>query len=85
MEFDIAWHDIFTPFNCRELLVCMMSVDEKYRSSPDHMLFKILIEEMWPELMCEPINPKDVDKGRGFRKVLRKIASAVSNRLVSRS
>jgi len=81
MEFDIAWRDIFTPFNCRELLVCLMSVEERYRSSPDHKLFKMLIEKMWPELMSEPINPQDDNKKRGFRKVLRKTASAGRKRL----
>ena len=81
MEFDIAWRDIFTPFNCRELLVCLMSVDEHYRSSPDHKLFKMLIEKMWPELMGEPINPQDGNKKHGSRKVMRKTASAVKNRL----
>ena len=81
MEFDIAWRDIFTPFNCRELLVCLMSVDECYRSSPDHRLFKMLIEKMWPELLNEPINPEHGDKRLGFRKFLRKAASTGRNRL----
>ena len=77
MEFDIAWRDIFTPFNCRELLVCLMSVDERYRSAPDYTLFKLLIEKMWPELMSEPINPQDSNKKLGPKRVLRKVASAV--------
>lgn len=77
MEFDIAWHDIFTPFNCRELLVCLLSVDERHRNSPDHKLFKMLIENMWPELMNAPINPQDSHKKSGYRNVLRKVASAV--------
>lgn len=81
LEFDIAWRDIFTPFNCRELLVCLISVDECYRSPPDHELFKMLIEKMWPELMNEPINPEDSNKKRGSGKVLRKAASAIRNRL----
>ena len=81
MEFDIAWRDIFTPFNCREILVCLMSVDECYRNSPDHKLFKMLIEKMWPELMNEPINPQDSHQKPGSRKILRKVAAAVKNRL----
>jgi hypothetical protein len=81
MEFDIAWRDIFTPFNCRALLVCLMSVDERYRRSPDHKLFKILIEKMWPELMSEPINPQDGTMKHGSRTVMRKTASAVRNGL----
>ena len=81
MEFDIAWRDIFTPFNCRELLVCLLSVDERYRSAPDYTVFKLLIEKMWPELMNEPINPQGSHKKLGPSRVLRKVASAVKNKL----
>ncbi|MDH3280282.1 MAG: hypothetical protein OEQ18_04030, partial [Gammaproteobacteria bacterium] len=31
LEFDIAWKDIFTPFNSRELLTVMLSVPSRYR------------------------------------------------------
>lgn len=58
MEFDFAWRDIFTPFNCRALLVCLLSIDECYRSGPDYRAFRALIEMMWPELLDEPINPQ---------------------------
>jgi len=59
MEFDFAWRDIFTPFNCRGLLVNLLSIDEKYRSAPDYKAFKELIKIMWPELLVEPINPSE--------------------------
>jgi len=57
LEFDTAWQDIFTPFNCRELLVSLLCIDEKYRSAPDYDAFCELIRIMWPELLDEPINP----------------------------
>jgi hypothetical protein len=81
MEFDIAWRDIFTPFNCRELLVCLLSVDECYRSAPDYTVFKLLIEKMWPELMREPINPQNSNKKRKPRSILRTVKSVVKSRL----
>lgn len=57
LEMDMAWKDIFTPYNCRDLLVALLSVDEAYRRPPGHLLFKGLITSMWPELLSEPINP----------------------------
>jgi hypothetical protein len=57
LEFDIAWKDLFTPFNCRELLETMLSVDYKYRKAPDYALFHAIISNLWPELLDIPINP----------------------------
>lgn len=58
LEFDIAWRDIFTPYNCRTLLETFLSVDERYRRGPGYRLFKGTIEYLWPEMLSEPINPK---------------------------
>jgi hypothetical protein len=57
LEFDIAWKDLFTPFNCRELLETMLSVDRKYRKAPDYKLFHGIILNLWPELLDFPVNP----------------------------
>jgi hypothetical protein len=57
LEFDIAWKDIFTPFNCRSLLINMLSTKEKYRKSPKYELFEKLILNLWPEVLSVPINP----------------------------
>jgi len=57
LEFDIAWKDLFTPFNSRDLLITMLSVDEKYRKRPDYRLHHELILRLWPELLTVPINP----------------------------
>lgn len=69
MEFDLAWQDIFTPFNCRELLACLLSIDTCHRVSPDYSVHSALIENMWPELLQEPVNPdkeQTDSQSRGF-------------------
>lgn len=57
LEWDIA-QEVFTPFNCRELLTTMLSVDEKYRKGPNYLLYKEIIKFTWPETLNKPINPK---------------------------
>jgi hypothetical protein len=57
LEFDTAWREIFTPYNCRELLATMLGVDERYRRAPDYLLFRRAISKAWPELLSEPVNP----------------------------
>jgi hypothetical protein len=64
LEFDIAWQDIFTPYNNRSLLIDLLSVDEKYRRPPKYKLYQKLIFSLWPEVLCEPINPH---KRRGLK------------------
>ncbi len=56
-EFDVAWKDIFTPFNCRELIVGMLAVEEKYRKPPTYELYREIISQLWPEVLSAPINP----------------------------
>ena len=56
-EFDIAWRDIFTPFNCRDLITCLLSVEERYMKYPDYDLHRQLLLNMWPEVLHLPINP----------------------------
>lgn len=59
-EFDVAWRDIFTPFNCREVLTTLLGVPERYRRARDFILWRMYIEKAWPELLAEPINPQKV-------------------------
>lgn len=56
-EQDIAV-DQLTPFNNRLFLSSMLSVEVKYRVFPDYTVFRKMIEYLWPELLCEPINPR---------------------------
>jgi hypothetical protein len=58
LEFDSAWCDIFTPYNSREVLVTLLSVDERYRRKPHYRLFRDLMLRLWPEVLSEPINPE---------------------------
>jgi hypothetical protein len=84
MEFDLAWQDIFTPFNCREFLTTMLSIDAGYRRPPDYRAFYALIEQMWPELLDEPINPHKTDRGGSLRKTGQSVKNAIKSRLVRR-
>jgi hypothetical protein len=64
LEFDLAWRDIFTPYNCRDLLVTMLSVAEKYRKPPENRFHMELIARLWPETLGVPINPGETKKRR---------------------
>ena len=44
MEYDYVWPKVFTPFNCRDLLVCLLSIDESFRSKPDYKAFRMLLK-----------------------------------------
>jgi hypothetical protein len=57
-QYDIA-HESFSPFNCRSLLVTMLSVDEDYRRPPGHTFLRELIENLWAEVLSVPINPPE--------------------------
>jgi len=58
LEFDIAWREIITPYNCREVLTALLAVDERHRRAPEYALFPRLIERLWPEVLQDPINPR---------------------------
>jgi hypothetical protein len=57
LEFDIAWRDLFTPFNCRSLLITLLGVHRRHRDKPDYHLYREIIHHLWPELLNFPINP----------------------------
>lgn len=57
LEFDVAWREIFTPYNCRAVLTTLLGVPERYRSERDSRLCRAFIARAWPELLSEPINP----------------------------
>jgi hypothetical protein len=60
LEYDIARKDTFTPYNCRQLLMNMLSADDIYRRPPQYALYKKMIQTLWPEVLAEPINPHRV-------------------------
>ena len=75
LEWDIS-QESFTPYNNRELMEVMLSIESKYRSEPGgYTLYKDIIKESWPELLEYPINPKNLkQKTKSF---IKKIISAV--------
>ena len=82
LEFDIAWREIFTPYNCRELFATLLGVPERYRRGPDSVLFREFIRRTWPELLSEPINPHI--RSTPFGRSVRKLKAVVKHWLVSR-
>jgi len=70
-EWDIV-QDVFTPYNCRRLLMNMLSVDEKYRNHDEPILYKELILNLWPEVLSEAVNPEYYPRvRRGMRERVR--------------
>jgi len=63
LEFDIAWREIFTPFNCRHLLMTLLAVNDKYRKPP-YELHEKLIRRLWPELLSVPVNPHSLKRNK---------------------
>lgn len=53
---DIAIEE-YSPFSCRNLLETMLSVNDSYRNKYNCILYRRMIEIMWPEILYEPINP----------------------------
>ena len=58
LAFLMAWEEVFFPFNCRSLLVDLLSVSAKYRLPKEYTFFYDLIKNIWPDVLSEPINPK---------------------------
>lgn len=58
LVFLMAWQEVLMPFNCRQLLIDLLSVSDSERMPDDYRFYKNLIYHMWPELLSEPINPK---------------------------
>lgn len=57
LEWDIA-QEVFTPYNCRELIVTILGVDSQYRKRPNYIFQHELIKTLWPETLDNPINPR---------------------------
>lgn len=55
-ETDIAMEE-FSPFNCRDLLTVMLSVNKKYRDMFSSRLYREMVKKMWSEALSEPVNP----------------------------
>ncbi|SDS73288.1 hypothetical protein SAMN05192545_1949 [Maribacter dokdonensis] len=72
LEWDIA-QEIFVPFNNREIIEVMLSVDSQYRNKQNYSFFTEAINLLWPEVLSEPINPiSSKQRIRGFIKSILK-------------
>ena len=76
-EFDVAWAEIFTPYNNRQLLTNMLAVKKLYRRSPNYTLYREMILHLWPDVLEFPINPHKVPSA------LTSLKSRVRNQLVN--
>ena len=56
LEWDLV-REMFTPFNCRRLLDLLLRVDRTHRRPRRYALHVDMIQALWPETLCEPINP----------------------------
>ncbi|WP_419658225.1 hypothetical protein [Desulfosarcina variabilis] len=72
-EFDMAWKDLYSPFNCRNLLTLLLSVDSRHRQGTDCRLYNELINTLWPDVLQVPINPHYQSKPRLTAVVISKI------------
>ena len=85
LEFDVGWKDIFIPYNCRALLVVMLSVDEEFRRAPNYVLYDKIIRRLWPKVLSEPINPhKRESLTNKYKKQLRRLKKALLNSFTAR-
>ena len=57
LEFDIAWKDIFAPFNCKDLISTMLSLKQEVMMPPKYEFYHALISNLWPDILSVPINP----------------------------
>lgn len=49
--------ELYSPFNSRELLITLLSVDEKYRDKQNPVLYKHIIKHLWGDVLQVPVNP----------------------------
>ena len=54
--------NLFSVFNCREVLEIMLAVSPSERDGKSPRFFKYLIKKMWPELLNYPFNPSYREK-----------------------
>ena len=64
LEWDIV-QEVFTPFNSRELLDLMLSIDPSKRKRYKPLLYIDSMKYLWKEVLDEPINPLP------FKRILR--------------
>lgn len=71
LEWDIA-QEVFTPFNSRELMDIMFSIDTSYRKKSKPILYRDAMKQLWPDVLTEPINPPKKRVKRLWKKLKKK-------------
>jgi hypothetical protein len=61
LEWDIV-QEVFSPFNSRELLDLMLSIDSSKRKLDNPDLYQKAMKFLWDEVLIEPINPPSMKK-----------------------
>jgi hypothetical protein len=51
-------HERFTAYNCRPLLLTLLSVEEKHRKAPGYALNRAIVENLDPSVLELPVNPR---------------------------
>jgi acetyltransferase-like isoleucine patch superfamily enzyme len=73
LEWDIV-QEVFCPFNCRSLLIDLLSTDRIYRDHDEPKVYREIITRLWPEVLSEPINPGANRIRAAVTKALRRLA-----------
>jgi hypothetical protein len=84
-ESDVAIEE-FDPYNSHFLYETFLSVDAKFRTFRENILFRELIRSMWPQLLDVAFNPPDSAKDKlnsvlhkiGFEYVLRRTKAMIA-------
>ncbi|PFP72647.1 hypothetical protein COJ99_07285 [Bacillus cereus] len=80
-EQDIAIEE-FCPFNNRRLLIALLKLGKEYRQGPEHIIYKKMINSLWPETLSEPINPLNF-KAQVKKQILKMMPSSLKNKIKS--
>jgi hypothetical protein len=56
-EFRAYGIEVFSPFNSRELILTLYGLPKKYRRKQNPVVYKKMIEILWPEVLQIPVNP----------------------------
>lgn len=77
-EVEIAT-DVISPFNCRLLIETCLKAPREKRMAPDYPFFKLIMQQLWPDVLSEPINPG----AKGFGLIKEKLRENLPDKMVS--
>jgi len=56
-EYRLMGYEMFSLFNSRELLLTLYGLPKKYRRKQNPVVYKRMIQYLWPEILRVPVNP----------------------------